>query len=162
MKHNKVKDKMTNQKKTFQHIQQRNNILRYKKYLETNEEKPTNLKEKWTEHMNKKVHTKIKINLKLIKICSILLKKHKLKQHIIITEVQKLSCRQLVKDTGKTGSLTWVYISITALFSKNYQFYLCILFDLATLLLEVYPPRYIYLPMWAKMSIQGCSVQLYV
>lgn len=45
---------MTNQKKTFQHIQQRNNILRYKKYLETNEEKPTNLKEKWTEHMNKK------------------------------------------------------------------------------------------------------------
>lgn len=54
MKHNKVKRQNDKPEKTFQHIQQRNNIFRNKKYLETNEEKSTNLKEKWTEHMNKK------------------------------------------------------------------------------------------------------------
>lgn len=51
---------MTNQEKYFQHIQQRN-ILRYKQYLEINEEK-NNSKRKMNHAYEQEGHMKIAIN----------------------------------------------------------------------------------------------------
>lgn len=59
MKHKKVR---TKQEKYFQHIQQMNNILRYKKYLKINEEKTNKSKRKTNQAYEQEVHMKIHIN----------------------------------------------------------------------------------------------------
>lgn len=54
MKQKEKSDKLTN-KKIFQHIQQNNNMLRCKKYLEINEEKNKSIKKKSQAYMNMKL-----------------------------------------------------------------------------------------------------------